>query len=447
MTAIPIPKRPFAWALALLIISAGFCGYTIYRLQTSERWIHHTYEVQLAIAEIEHDLAKAGRSRSAYIESGDAAQLNDFHAARASVEQEVADLHTLLADNAPQVARCDTLRSIVAQRIAVLQRSIELKQSGQSDLATQASLTSELVRWAFETAATTEAMQQAEDSLLQRRSSLTATLFDLTIGAVLVTLILSAALFWINDRLLGRQLRERQAAEHNAQLLSTALMRIQDEERRKFSRELHDSLGQTLAAGKMLADTAAAKSPGDAALEKLCALLANALKETRTLSQLLHPPLLDEVGFLSAVRWFMEEFSQRTGVNVNFKHEPDFPELPKSVELTLFRILQEALTNVHRHAKTNEANVELHLRNHKVKLVIQDSGVGIPDEKLSRFQSNGSGVGVGLAGMRNRVREQGGTLVVDSKPGRTTIIAELPTDYALNSANVAQGNPASAATV
>ena len=433
MPAISIFKRPFAWALAMLLVSAAFCGYTIYRLQTSERWIHHTYEVQLTIAAIERNLTRAGRSRSAYIESGDPARLSDFSGARLDLQNQFTKLRALVADNAQQLARCDELRSTTENRLAVLQRSIELKRSGHSDLAAQAALTTELVRWAFETAATADAMQQSEDSLLQQRSSLTASLFDLTIAAVLITLVVSAALFWINDRMLGRQLRERQAAEHNAQLLSTALMRIQDEERRKFSRELHDSLGQTLAAGKMLADSVAAKSPQDQMLARLCVLLENALKETRTLSQLLHPPLLDEVGFLSAAGWFMDEFSQRTGVNVEFQHDSDFPELPKSVELTLFRILQEALTNVHRHAKTPEAGVELSLRDKRVKLLIRDHGVGIPEDKLSRFQSNGSGVGVGLAGMRNRVREQGGTLSVSSDSQGTTIVAELPTDYALNS--------------
>jgi signal transduction histidine kinase len=444
MPTISILKRPFAWALAMLVVSAGFCGYTIYRLQAGERWIHHTYEVQLTIAAIERSLTKAGRSRSAYVDSGDPTQLGDFSDAQASLQKEFAELQALVSDNPQQIARCDRLRLIAESRITVLQRSIQRKQSSHSDLAAQAALTTELVRWAFETAATADAMQQAEDSLLQQRRSLTATLFDLTIAAVLVTLILSAALFWINDRMLGRQLRERQAAEHNAQLLSTALMRIQDEERRKFSRELHDSLGQTLVAGKMLADSISAKSPEDQSPARLSLLLANALKETRTLSQLLHPPLLDEVGFLSAARWFVEEFSQRTGVKVEFQHDPNFPELPKSVELTLFRILQEALTNVHRHGQTSEARVELTLRDKLVKLLIRDRGVGISAEKLSRFQSNGSGVGVGLAGMRNRVREQGGTLSVNSDSSGTTIVAELPTDYALNSPATAQRNATTA---
>jgi signal transduction histidine kinase len=183
----------------------------------------------------------------------------------------------------------------------------------------------------------------------------------------------------------------------------------------------------------MLGDSVSLTSPDPAVLTQLSALLEAAIKETRTLSQLLHPPLLEEVGFLSAARWFLEEFSQRTGIAVEFKHDPDFPELlPKSVELTLFRILQEALTNVHRHSKSPAAHIKLNMHAKRVKLLIADQGVGIPKEKLHRFQVNGSGVGVGLAGMRNRVKEQGGTFSLSSSASGTTILVEVPTDYALN---------------
>lgn len=432
MPTLPTSRRPFAWALALLIASAAFCGYTIYRLEASEQWLHHTYNVQLGIAGIEHSLTKAGRGRTAFVESSDPASLEDFEDASAAVPRQLANLRQQIADNPGQIARLDALAALAQQRLQILQKSVDLKKSGQSDPAAQTRFTLELVRAGIDTASTADAMQRAEDALLQKRSSLTSTLLSLTLAAIFATFAVSAVLFWINDRMLGRQLHERQAAEHNAQLLSTALMRIQDEERRKFSRELHDSLGQTLAAAKMLADSVSSRLPEDAVLTQLCKLLENALKETRTLSQLLHPPLLDEVGFMSAAHWFMEEFSRRTGVNVDFRHDPDFPELPKNVELTLFRILQEALTNVHRHANSSQARVELNRQGNQVRLAIRDYGVGFPEEKLARFQSNGSGVGVGLAGMRNRVREQGGTLSVTSESTGTIVLAELPTDYALN---------------
>jgi signal transduction histidine kinase len=420
------------WALTLLIISAGVCGYTVYHLQTSEHWLHHTYDVQLAIAAIERNITRAARSRSAYIESGDPGNLKNLDDARSALQQQLTDLRAVLADNADQLSRCDALRDVINKRLEVLQRSIDLQQSGKSDLVAQARLTAENLHWSFETSSIADSMQQSEDRLLRQRSSSAASFFSLTIATVLASFTLSALLFWISDRMLSRRLRERQAAERSAQLLSTALMRAQDEERRRFSRELHDSLGQALAAAKMLAESVALKHPGEPGLIQLSSVLGQAIKETRALSQLLHPPLLDEVGFLSAARWFVEEFSERTGIVVKFAPAPEFPALPKSVELTLFRILQEALTNVHRHSKSSTAAIELSERSHLVKLCIRDDGVGIPLEKLLRFQANGSGVGVGLAGMRNRVREQGGTLAVTSSNSGTVILAELPTDYALN---------------
>jgi signal transduction histidine kinase len=431
-------KRPFFWALALLIVSAGVCGYTIYRLEASERWLHHTYDVQLAIAAIERNVTRASRSRMAYVESGDPRHLQDLADVRASLEQQLADLREVVSDNPEQAAHCDSLRAVIHERLQVIQRSVDLQQSGKSDVAAQARFTAESLRLSSDTASTADAMQQAEDLLLRQRSSVAANFFTLTVAVVLVTFALSALLFWISDRMLGRQLGERQAAERSAQLLSTALMRAQDEERRKFSRELHDSLGQALAAAKMLADSIAPKRPDEPGLVQLSALLDDALKETRSLSQLLHPPLLDEVGFLSAASWFVEEFSQRTGIHVDFTHPPELAGLPKSVELTLFRILQEALTNVHRHSKSSTAAVELSERSKRVTLSVRDNGIGIPQEKLRRFQANGSGVGVGLAGMRNRVREQGGTLSITSSDSGTMIVAEVPTDYALNAPSARQ---------
>jgi signal transduction histidine kinase len=427
-----ILKRPFVWALALLIVSTCVCGYIVYRLETSERWLHHTYEVQLNIAAIQQNLAKAGRSRSAYIEFGDPTNIQGLTDAGTALERQMNDLRRLISDNPQQVARWDALQKVINARMEILQRSIALKQAGKSDLAAQSQLTSEVVRSSFAAASFADAMNQAEDALVRQRTSLAASLFSLTIIAVFATFALSAVLFWINDRMLTKQLRERQAAERSAQLLSTALMRAQDEERRKFSRELHDSLGQTLAAAKMLGDSATSKSPDQPALVQLSALLESAIKEIRTLSQLLHPPLLEEVGFLSAARWFLEEFSERTGILAEFKADAAFPDLPKNIELTLFRILQEALTNVHRHSKSPAVRVELSMSAKRVKVLISDQGVGIPREKLGRFQANGSGVGVGLAGMRSRVKEQGGTFSLSSGASGTTILVELPIDYALN---------------
>jgi signal transduction histidine kinase len=215
-------------------------------------------------------------------------------------------------------------------------------------------------------------------------------------------------------RILSAELNERKVAEENAQSLSTALMRVQDEERRKFSRELHDSLGQILVGAKMVAVEVAKAIPGNPAVAELQTILDEALKETRTLSHLLHPPLLDEIGFVSAARWYTESYSERTAIPVDFQCPESLPEIPKNLELVMFRVMQESLTNAHKHSKGTQTTVRVSVRGGSITLDVQDNGIGIPSEKLDSFRAQGVGVGVGLAGMKQRVREQGGSLEISS---------------------------------
>jgi two-component system, NarL family, sensor kinase len=238
--------------------------------------------------------------------------------------------------------------------------------------------------------------------------------------------VLSAALFWYHQRLLGRELQERRVAENNARELSERVMRIQDEERRRFARELHDSLGQFLTAAKMSADGLVREFPQSAKAGDVASLINTSLRETRTLSHLLHPPLLDEVGFATAARWMVDGYSQRTGVAVITDLPDVTSKLSGSVELTLFRILQEALTNIHRHSKSKKAELSVTYGPREVRLAVKDYGKGIPREILKKFLDSGTGTGVGLSGMRARVREQGGSLDIKSSPEGTEINVVMP---------------------
>jgi PAS domain S-box-containing protein len=210
--------------------------------------------------------------------------------------------------------------------------------------------------------------------------------------------------------------------------LSSHLLRAQDDERRRIARELHDSLGQYLAAIKMNLDLMSDSAPVPAAtLAELRELAQQSLTETRTLSHLLHPPLLDEAGFASAASWYVGGFSQRSGVKVEFHIPAQLQRLPSRVETVLFRILQEALTNIHRHSGSTTAEIILTVAHGEVSMRIADSGRGIPPEMLARFQRNGTGSGIGLAGMRERVKELGGDLKIASSSSGTTLTVCLPT--------------------
>lgn len=243
-------------------------------------------------------------------------------------------------------------------------------------------------------------------------------------------------------------LRQREAAEQALQrahdvletqveqrtqalrVLSSRLMRIQDEERRRIARELHDSLGQYLAAAKINLDVLSSEKQNGTALylREAKNLIDRAIADTRTLSHLLHPPLLDEAGFGTAARWFVEGFGSRSKITTTLEMPPNLHRLPSEIEIALFRILQESLTNVHRHSGSKKVEVRLTLDESSVSLIIEDHGKGVPRDVLARFAESGTNVGVGLAGMRERAKELGGTLEVHSgkKGTRLHVIIPIP---------------------
>jgi PAS domain S-box-containing protein len=228
--------------------------------------------------------------------------------------------------------------------------------------------------------------------------------------------------------------------------LSSHLLRAQDEERRRIARELHDSLGQYLAALKMNLDLVSTTDPMPPdLLADLRSMAQQSLNETRTLSHLLHPPLLDEAGFASAASWYVGGFSQRSGVQVDFQLPPELPRLPIRVETVLFRILQESLTNIHRHSGSSTAAIALTLANDQVCLRVSDGGRGIPPQVLARFQHNGTGSGIGLAGMRERVKELGGDLSISASQAGTTVLVTLPVPELHDRHNIFPGDRVSAA--
>jgi len=219
----------------------------------------------------------------------------------------------------------------------------------------------------------------------------------------------------------------RRNAESAYRRLSSRLLRLQDEERRRIAREMHDSLGQYLTALKInLEVSASCPEAQKAELLAECVQLANScLTETRTLSHLLHPPLLDEAGLSSAARWYVTGFAERSGIKVHLDMSPDFARLPLPVETALFRVLQEGLTNIHRHSHSPAADIHLRVSDGHVNLEIRDYGKGIPAHILQRFRQSGT-TGVGLAGMRERIFELGGQLEIRAEEQGTTISATIP---------------------
>jgi len=221
--------------------------------------------------------------------------------------------------------------------------------------------------------------------------------------------------------------------------LSVKLLRVQDEERRRIARELHDSLGQDLTAAKICIDMLMQEGQADSPhLNEARHLVDRCIADTRTLSHLLHPPLLDEAGLASAAKWYVEGFGQRSGILTQLDLPEHIHRMPARMETALFRILQEALTNVHRHSGSRAVQVRIAIENCRVILTVRDFGMGVPREILQRFWKTGS-VGVGLAGIRERLKELGGILEIESNLDGTLLRATIPLSSA-ERANLAENN-------
>jgi signal transduction histidine kinase len=229
---------------------------------------------------------------------------------------------------------------------------------------------------------------------------------------------------------LKAEMSVREKAEDQLRRLSVRLMALQDQERRHIARDLHDTAGQTLSAIKMniavLQEMSKAGDPSWELLRDLNSLTDEALQEIRTTSYLLHPPLLDEVGFCSAARWFVDGFAKRSGIQVSCTIPPQLDRPPAHCELVLFRVLQESLTNVHRHSGASVAEVVLAHNSDHLTLEVSDNGAGIPGERLASLRDVSDHAGVGLAGMRERVRELGGEFEIRSDSRGTTVRVRVP---------------------
>jgi signal transduction histidine kinase len=302
-------------------------------------------------------------------------------------------------------------------------------------------LTAESVSLGDQMTSVVQAMREAEQRLLIERRRAADRLLSVLIAIVITAFSLALLLFFIHYRLLIAELRAREAAEQMAKQaeqiarkseeasrrLSGRLLQLQDEERRRFARELHDSLGQYLISLKMnLSLMLNRPQESNGLLAESIKLIDESIAETRTLSYLLHPPMLDEAGFASAANWYVNGFAQRSGVEVTINIPEGHARLPGEIELALFRILQESLTNIHKHAKSTTAEVTLDIQPREVCLTIGDNGKGISHELLTRFQAEGSNSGVGLSGMRERVSELGGRLDIHSSAAGTMIAAVIP---------------------
>jgi signal transduction histidine kinase len=441
-TPSPEPVRavsliPVFFGFFIIAIIAVAAYLTQRGVSNSTNWVLHTYDVRSELQNLQTQLAEIRASALAYSGSGDEFQLQFFRQHSQYISNAFEDLRKLTADNPQQQQRLSELESISKDYIAQLQGTAVSAVPPASISPAKPAAIRGLDSQEAQVQGVLRSMDQEEIKLLNQRLSHWNRLFWRT--SIVLALALFAALGFLayNFRLLSREIVRTRNLERFqrenvrfSRALSARILDLQDTERRRIARELHDSVGQYLVGLKInLEQLLSARANLPAAHEKLLAdtldLADRSMVEVRTISHLLHPPLLDEVGLESATRWYADGFAKRSALKVSLHLDPIVNRLPKEVELALFRVLQESLTNVHRHAGAKSIEVVLTCSAGHVALFVIDDGVGISSEVLTRFLS-GRASGVGLAGMRERLAELDGTLEVERRPHGTAVRATIP---------------------
>jgi len=226
---------------------------------------------------------------------------------------------------------------------------------------------------------------------------------------------------------LHRKTQQLEALNRELRALSGRILSLQDDERRRFARELHDGLGQDLVAVKMIVDAIAGShlsEPPEQAAAQASQLIDRTLRQVRSISHLLHPPLLDEGGLPSALHWYVDGLSQRSEIQASMELRPsEFPRLAPELERTIFRIIQEALTNIVRHSEARNAHVSVCKEEKQIVIRVRDDGRGVPEPILAMRPGS---IGVGIGGMRQRAKEFGGEFRMQNASPGTLVEVLIP---------------------
>ncbi len=436
---LPSSRKSFVLfgVVLFLLIAIGVTGYrvTLGGIDSRE-WMIHTFRVQAAIQSLRVNLFQAAASRRGYLLSGDAAYSQAFDDAARESLKSLHNIRALTADNPIQLARVDRAEVLVQERLGLLRDSIERHRRERDSGAQQDEVDSTNMQLTQQTGDLLQTMFDAESQLLAARQRTSNRMYEATVVVLILSFVLAVGLLASNFLLLNSELKRRRATENTLRAvgesyrrLSSRVLELRDQERRRLARALHDSAGQYLASIKMnltrLLDSSR-EVESNQLLSDALQWVDRTISEIRTVSHLLHPPMLDEVGFGSACRWYVDEFASRSGIQVNLELPQQGSErLPSDVELVLFRVLQEGLTNVHRHSGAHKVEIKFGRSDDAVVLTLADDGIGMSPQALERFRS-GIGLGVGLAGMRERVSELGGAMMVQSSEGGTELRVTLP---------------------
>jgi signal transduction histidine kinase len=420
----------FGLGLMLLIVLGFSADRVTSRLVTSKEWVSHTHEVLAAIDQVRSDVLAAESARFRYVFVGASEGLAQCRDVMKQLPRDLERLEKLTVDNSEQQQRIQELRPVIDRRVGLIAESLALRESGQTDAERQKSITVAGGEAMDHVARVLSAMDKEEENLLLTREVVAQSTYSEARLVLIAAFAVALTLLLVTFREVVLQLRDRRRAEEAVRRLSGRLLQLQDAERRKVARELHDGIGQYFAGLGMTLDSLKQADLPAAKREKLladcAAMVQQGAAETRTLSHLLHPPLLDEAGFASAAKWYVEGYRQRSQIDVALEIPSSLRRMPKDIELALFRVLQEGLTNIHRHSGSKSATVRISYGSGQVSLVLQDFGKGISEATLEEFRKTSTGSGIGLAGMKERIAELGGSLDIESGERGTTVLVRVP---------------------
>jgi len=450
-------KVHLGFGLALLLLT--FVGWVSYRSLTGlvEAAEHrsHTLEIFFWLEELTARLADAETWQRSYSSSGQDFYLASHRVSVQEIEYSLKTLHRLTADNPRQQRRLDALEPLVEERLKVLQEMIDLRKEDRLTAEAELALASRGKAKHDEIREVIAGVKREENRLLRYRdddshASADTAVAVIVCGSLLSFVLVVVATFLIDHEIAVRQraeealrqacdelearVRERtaelgaanaalQAEQERLQLLSRQLLTAQETERRRLSRELHDEIGQVLTAVKLNLQTLERSADGparSARLQESMAVVERAVQQVRNLSLDLRPSLLDDLGLVAALRWYLDRQAARAGHQVQLVADPPNLQVPADLGTACFRVVQEALTNVARHAKAKKVCVELHQRNGEVQLTVRDDGAGF--DVSAAYRRAARGASLGLLGMQERASLVGGRLDVSSTPSQGTLI-------------------------
>lgn len=437
----PLFQRSTLWLLLtglVLVVVSGFFYLNLEHFSRGDRLIRHTHRVIVAITKSVSSLREAEAVQRGYLLSGEAAYLQPYASLLQSVAKNWAELKELTVDNPDQQQRIARLEPLIAEKIADLDLTIAVRRD-QDFLAAQRLVMNNYGKDVMDIIrAEVDSMLADESRLMNERNAVAETAYRISIATIVTFLLAGLVLMLVTARQIRHSQRVRDQAgaaqrRHEAQLeerimLRTAQVRqlaehlesIREEEKRAIARELHDDIGSSMTALSMILEghfrqNAAIPTVAKSA-DKIRGLLKEVTHSTRRIQAGLRPNTLDSLGLVEAVRELLGEFSQRTGIVSTLELPGNDSSIPMRLQVPLFRMLQEALNNVAKHAKAGHVEVAMEIDAGWVRMRIQDDGVGITSERAANAQTHG------LLGMRERAAYLDGSTAIGSPTGRGTVV-------------------------